>query len=396
MGTKAGVGMSHQRNPVVAGREAAQKALAQAGLEKPDFVFMFASVGYNQQALLKSVRAATGGAPLCGCSGEGVITAAEADESNFSVAVMAISSDELRFSNGVVTGLKNDPVGAGCSVARAVQPELNAETLGLFVFPDGLTINFDRFVDGLEDTLNLDRFLPLWGGTAGENWRFERTYQYYNDEVVSDGVAWALLSGQAQVAWAVNHGCMAMGVEHKVTRSQANIIYEIDGKPALEVLKEYLGDDVLADWGRVVSVFSLGLKAPGYMQDQDEYIIRAMAGGKDDETGSVTIPTEIPEGSSIWLTRRDQEKISQGVERIAQEIKAQLGPNPAKLVFQFDCAGRGKMIFREPQKLELLKMLRQNVDPEAPWLGFYTYAEIGPVRVHNCLHNYTAVIAAIY
>ena len=47
MGTKAGVGMSHHRNPRMAGREAAEKALQQAGVEKPDFVFMFATVGYK-------------------------------------------------------------------------------------------------------------------------------------------------------------------------------------------------------------------------------------------------------------------------------------------------------------------------------------------------------------
>ena len=63
MGIQAGVGMSHHRNPRVAGQEAARQALEQAGVDKPDFVFMFATVGYNQQALLQAVRQATGGAP---------------------------------------------------------------------------------------------------------------------------------------------------------------------------------------------------------------------------------------------------------------------------------------------------------------------------------------------
>jgi hypothetical protein len=66
MGTNAGVGMSHHRNPKIAGREAAERALAAAGINRPDFVFMFASVGYEQRALLDAVRAATGGAPLAG------------------------------------------------------------------------------------------------------------------------------------------------------------------------------------------------------------------------------------------------------------------------------------------------------------------------------------------
>ena len=109
MTIQAGVGMSHHRNPKLAGQEAARQALAAAGVEKPDFVFTFATVGYDQTALVKAIREATGGAPLCGCSGEGVIAGGEADESNFAVGLMAISSDQLRFSHGIVTGLKEDP-----------------------------------------------------------------------------------------------------------------------------------------------------------------------------------------------------------------------------------------------------------------------------------------------
>jgi hypothetical protein len=396
MAIQAGVGMSHHRNPRVAGQEAAEKALAAAGVERPDFVFMFATVGYDQQDLLKVVREAIKGVPLCGCSGEGVIAGAEADESNFSVGVMAISSDQLRFSHGMVTGLKEDPAEAGRAIAEAIQPEVDSDTLALFLFPDGITLNFDRLVAGLEGRLNLDRLLPLVGGTAGDNLAMKRTYQYYNDQVVSDGVAWALLSGGAQIAWAVNHGCIPVGIEHKVTRCEANVIYEIDGRPALEVLKDYVTEDEIENWARAVFTFSFGFKVPGYMQDYDEYVIRGMVGGKDDTTGSITIPTEVSEGTSIWLTRRDYEKLAHGVDRAAEEIKAQLGDNAARLVFQFDCAARGKALLREQQKLQLLETLRGRVGPDVPWLGFYTFGEIAPVGERNYFHNYTVVLMALY
>jgi hypothetical protein len=396
MGIQAGVGMSHHRNPQVAGREAVRQALAAVGIEKPDFVFLFATVGYDQQDLLRAVRAAAGDVPLCGCSAEGVIACGEADESNFAVGVMAIRLDQLRFRHGIVTGLKEDPAKAGRAIAEAIQPEVSSDTLALFLFPDGITLNFDRFLAGMEGQLNLDHPLPLVGGTAADNLAGKRTYQYYNDHVVSDGVAWALLSGQAHIAWAVNHGCIPVGVEYKVTRSEANVIYEIDGRPAMEVVKDYLTEAEIEDWGRVVLTFPFGFKVPGYMQDYDEYIIRGMLGGKDDTTGSVTIPTEAPEGTSIWLTRRDSEKIAKGVERVAEEIKAQLGDNPARLVFQFDCAARGNAILREQQKLQLLEMLRQRVGSEVPWLGLYTFGEIAPVREHHHFHNYTVVLTVIY
>ena len=101
MATKAGVGMSRHHNPSVAGREAAQQALQKAGVAKPDIVIMFASIGYDQRTLLRTVRETTGGASLTGCSAEGTINGDDADESGFSVVVAAISSDKLRWHNGI-------------------------------------------------------------------------------------------------------------------------------------------------------------------------------------------------------------------------------------------------------------------------------------------------------
>ena len=67
-------------------------------------------------------------------------------------------------------------------------------------------------------------------------WR-SPTYQYCDDEVISDGVSYALLSGKAQASWAISHSVIPIGSERIVTRSQGNVIYEIDDKPALEVLR---------------------------------------------------------------------------------------------------------------------------------------------------------------
>src|SRR5919202_5135994 len=100
--------MSRHHNPNVAGREAAEQALEKAGVSKPDFVFMFASIGYDQPSLVRAVRETTGGAPLAGCSAEGTINGEDADESNFSVVVTAISSEELRWHHGLETGLEAD------------------------------------------------------------------------------------------------------------------------------------------------------------------------------------------------------------------------------------------------------------------------------------------------
>src|ERR687889_275394 len=241
MTTRAGVGMSRHHNPNVAGREAAQQALEKAGIVKPDFVFMFGSIGYDQHSLLRAVRETTGGARLSGCSVEGTIAAEDADESNFSVVVTAISSDELEWTNGLATGLSADSRAVGQWVAQELLPHLSADTIGLFVFPDGMsaifdtffTANFDNFLAGLEGSLPSDRFLPLWGGGAGNNFDAGApTYQYCDHEVVTDGVSPALLWGRAGGGGARRRALSQKGGGGRVPRGNGIAIYEMDDNPA--------------------------------------------------------------------------------------------------------------------------------------------------------------------
>jgi hypothetical protein len=398
MATKAGVGMSRHHNPNVAGREAADQALEKAGVSKADFVFMFASINYDQPSLVRAVREITGGVPLAGCSAEGTINGDDADESGFSVVVTAISSDDLHWSNGIETGLEDDPRAVGQRVAQKLLPHLSADTIGLFVFPDGLIDYLAPFFVGLEENLPSDQFLPMWGGGAGNN-NFnvgEPTYQYCDDEVISGGVSYALLSGNARAGWAISHGLVPIGSARTVTRSQENVIFEIDGKPAIEVLKEYLPEGALAedrDWMRYAVSLALTTKAPNYMKDE-EYVVRGVPAVRMAD-GSIIVQTEVPEGTSVWFSSRDKEKITSGFDRMSQQIKEQLGGERPNLVFQFECLTRGKFLFREQEKLQVLKRLRQSVGPEVPWAGFYTSGEIGPVEEHNLRHLYTSVVLAL-
>jgi hypothetical protein len=397
MATKAGVGMSQHHNPSIAGREAAEQALEKAGVDRPDFVFMFATVGYDQHSLLRAVRVATGDAPLTGCSGEGTINGDDADESNFSVVVTAISSEELQWTNGLAAGLKADPRAVGKRVAKELLPHLSSDTIGLFVFPEGRAENFDHFFAGLEENLPSDQFLPLWGGGAGNDLKLGKpTYQYCDDEVITDGVSYALLSGEAHTAWAISHSVIPIGGERIVTRSKGNVIYEIDGKPATDVFKEYLPEDALAanrDWVRYGISLALSFKAPSYMKDE-EYVVRGVPQLSLTD-GSITVQTEVEEGTSIWFSSRDKEKITTGFDRMATQIEEQLAGEKPELVFQFECVTRGKMMFREQEKLQLLRQFRQSLDADVPWVGFYTIGEIGPVDEHNDIHRLASVVLAL-
>jgi hypothetical protein len=89
------------------------------------------------------------------------------------------------------------------------------------------------------------------------------------------------------------------------------------------------------------------------------------------------------------MTRRDYEKIAAGIDRIADEIKATIGNQRPKMVFQFDCSGRGKVVLRDQQKLVASRLSAESPTRRA-LMGLYTYGEIGPVGEHNCFHNFTA------
>jgi hypothetical protein len=222
------------------------------------------------------------------------------------------------------------------------------------------------------------------------------TYQYSDDEVVSDGVAYALLSGEAQAGCAISHSLIPIGGARTVTRSQGNVIYEIDGKPAVEVLKEYLPEHALAedeDWLPNSISLALCFRAPSYIKDE-EYVVRGIPAVRMADE-SITVQTEVQEGTSVWFSSRDKEKVATGLDRMAQQIKEQIGGEKPKLVFQFDCATRGKMMFREKEKLKLLRQFRQSVGPDVTWAGFYAFGEIGPVEEHNNRNLYTAVALAL-
>jgi len=396
MATLVGVGSSDRKNPVEAGSEAALKALERAGISKPDFVFAFATVGYNQEALLRSIREATSGAPLSGCSGEGVITQEMASETNFGVCVMVISSDELRFSNACIKDIGDPAETAGERLAHEISPFLASDSIAFFLMADGLVFNFDSFLAGFEKTLNRESALPIYGGLASDNWVSRRTFQYHDDEAFSEGISCVVMSGNGNVACGVNHGCVPVGTRRTITRSKGNIIYEIDGVPALEALRDYFPEGWERQWNKISLNLCLGFKTPeSIKKGYEEYVIRYMM-GKNDEQGYVTIQSEVKDGTELWLVRRDKELITSGIQKVSRQIHGQLNGARPKFVFQFECVGRGKVVFREQEKIELAQSLWKDFGDDIPWMGLYTYGEIGPIANTNFLHNFTSVIVAVY
>jgi hypothetical protein len=396
MGTSVGVGYSLRRNPVDAGKEAALNALAQGKISSPDLVLVFGTVGYDQQLLIRTIRETTARAPLSGCSGEGIITQGLVAETNFGVCVMAIQSDELRFKNFGIKGLAAGVAGAGERLAAALKPHLDEESFASLLFIDGLVFDFDPFLEAFEKTLGREKPLPVFGGLAADNWATRKTYQYHDDEVFSEGISCVLLSGPGRIASGISHGCVPIGTRRTITRSKGNVIYEIDGVAALEVLKEYVEEGEQSQWNKLALNLCLGFKTAEHLKSEyGDFVVRYIM-DKDDREGCITIQSDVTEGTELWIVRRDKELIREGLQSISKQIKEKAGEKKPKLVLQFECMGRGKVVFREQEKIELLKTLQQDLGCDLPWIGFYTYGEIGPISGYNCIHNFTAVVAAIY
>jgi len=396
MGTAVGVGFSVNKNPHEAGKEAARKALEQSRLQKPDFVFVFATVGYDQQILISAIRETTLGASLSGCSGEGIITQGMAAETNFGVCVMAINSDEMRFDNVCVKDMARGSDSAGEQLAAEIRPFLTADSKACFVFADGLSFDFDPFSRVFEKTLDAERRLPLFGGLSADNGTTKKTYQYHNDQVISQGISSVLMSGAGIVVSGISHGCIPIGTKHTITRSKGNIIYEIDGIRALDALRDYVEEDWKEQWNKVSLNLCLGFKTPEHIKkDYGDYVVRYMV-KKNDEEGYVKIQSDVEDGDEFWIVRRDKELIRNGLQVISRQIKEKSGTRTPKFVLQFECMGRGKVVFREQEKTELIRSLQEQIGENVPWIGFYTYGEIGPVSGYNCIHNFTAVVTAVF
>ena len=396
MAISAGTGSATHPNPMKAAAEAVEAA--EKGIQGPGnrFAIVYSTVAYEQEALIAAVAEKLGDIPFIGCSVEGTIGNEGSHEEGFSLQVCIMSSDTLRFHACHATGLGEDSEKAGRDLGASVKEHIGDDTLGLIALADGLSLNFDRFTAGWKAGAELDRFLPVIGGTAGDDWEFKRTYQYKNGEIMSDAVTAVLISGEGRLAHAVSHGCVPSSRKHTITKAEGNVIQEIDDRPALEVLNDYLDISEQKDWQKAIVNLALGFKAPSELSEQyDEHVIRYIP-VKDEENGFLQINTEVKTGESVWMTRRDYEKIEAGLDKTIAAIKDQLGDEKPQVVLQFDCAGRGKVILPQAKKDALITRLQAGLGGTPAWSGFHSYGELGPVNERNYFHNFTAVIAAIY
>lgn len=391
--TRAATGRSLDDRSDIAGTEAAEAALAALGDAEPKLAVVFASADHEHADLLDSVRNVLPNVPIVGCSGEGIIVANDSTEALSAAAVMLIASERIRFETFLIENYADDPSGAGARLASLVNERID-DARCLCVLPDGLLGNCTALLDSLHK--GLSRYVPVVGGAAADAMTFQRTFQYFDTQVVSGGLVAFLVSGDVDVEVAVSHGCTPIGLERQVTSSDAGWIREIDNQPAWTVFKEYLAEDsedLNAD-GIVHLCIGEPLRDAG--ESYDPYVIRTPL-QLDKETGALFFPGGgLTEGSAVQLTRRDAEKIRQSARECATGLRESHGGRTPDLVLQFDCAGRGRILWGACAAGEIVEPLRQSLGATTPWIGFHTYGEIAPIAGRPYYHNYTVALCAIY
>ncbi len=404
MATKVGVGESKRTDSFEAGSEAARIALNRAGIDKCNFVFLHATAGYNQPELLMGVRSITGDTPLSGCSGEGIITQAGPEgEVIFTQAgtkkgidaagVMVISSDEIKFVNYAGKDLKYDSKKAGEKIGRKIVKDNIEKPRVLMMYLDGLTVNVKEFFHGIDTVVQ--KPLVFCGGLAADDFTYSNTYQYHNDHVLSDAASCVLISGDAKIELGVSHGCYPIGLEKTITKRKSNTVYEINHEPIWSFFKQYLDPDMEEFNNEVNTFIGLGeILSQDLTTEYDNHIIRSPVSQNPD--GSLNFATEIDEGTHVHLIRRDADKISMNAKKVAERIKARLGDKKPIAVLHIDCSGRGKMFFGNDVKEKGINVIQNVLGKDIPWLGFYSYGEISPIKNINYFHNHTVVLCVIY
>jgi hypothetical protein len=394
MSLKVGVGKSQEPDGFEAGAEAAQKAMAAGGLESVDFVLVTATIGFEHKDLLAGVRSVTKDAQLVGCSGLGVITQDGPDETLRRVVVTAFSSKTVRFKAAKASGLKSDSYKVGEELASQLNADWPDKAKVMLLFTDGLTVNPVKLFAGLED--HLESHLPFVGGTAGETFANQHTFQYFNDEVLEDSAVAVILAGEFEFDFGVSHGSVSMGITRTITKAEGNHVYEIDGKPAFDVFKELLGDDITELNATTVNGLSFGVETPKELHgDYEDYMVRIPL-VLDKTDNSIYMSAEWPVGTKVAVCQRDPERVVRRSTEISTKLKDRHAGKEPAFVLHFECAGRSKSLIGAETAEQDVKVTQEVLGRKTPWFGLYTYGEIAPIKDKNEYHNWTSVVFAMY
>ncbi|NIJ55295.1 FIST signal transduction protein [Dyadobacter arcticus] len=316
-----------------------------------------------------------------GCSTAGEIA-------NVSVRDHTIIITGILFENTLVKSAKialNEIQFSSVEAGRQLVEQFPKEGLRhIFVVSDGLKVNGTDLVKGM--TEGLDSEVTLTGGLAGDGSHFQKTVIVEPDgTVTTESVAAVGFYGESlSIGFGSRGGWDSFGLDRRVTRSKENILFEIDGEPALDLYKSFLGD-------KAKDLPASGLLFPLSMRDSEDRapVVRTILGINEMDK-SLTFAGDIPEGSFVRLMKANNDRLITGAEEAAHAASEGLKNDP-EFALLVSCVGR-KLVLKQMVEEEVECVSEVLADPVIT--GFYSYGELAPFNRNSLceLHNQTMTI----
>jgi hypothetical protein len=329
---------------------------------------------------LAALREALPLAVIVGCSTAGQILGEAVSPAPLVVAVAHFAQVQPVAAWASLTDA-DDALHLGRTLGERLQDGVEGQAPHtVFVLADGVHINGTALVDGLGEALP---GIGISGGLAGDGERFERTWVYADGAAREDAVAAvALCGGSLEVGFGSAGGWEGFGPYRLVSRSDGNVLHELDGRPALTLYKEYLGDR--ADHLPASALlFPLLIRSP----EGDVELVRTIL-GVDEDRLTMTFAGDVPEGWSARLMRTTLDRLIDAAGVAAEGATG--NPEPPDLVVAVSCVGRRLVLGqRTDEEVELAASV---VGPNSMVVGFYSYGEISPATGVSEVHNQTMTI----
>lgn len=317
---------------------------------------------------------------VVGCSTAGEILAGTVSDDTVTVGVTRFDHTTLRVARAQLPTAA-DSYGCGTEMAS----KLAAEDLrGVLVFAPGLDVNGSELVRGL--TAGLPDGVVITGGLSGDGARFTRTW-VLSDGRPTTGVATAVgfYGSRISIGLGSRGGWVGFGPERTVTRSMGNVLYELDGRPALELYKSYLGE-------LAAKLPGSGLRFPLALRESEtteRQLVRTVL-AVDESAQSMTFAGDIPQGWCAQLMRASSDQLLDGAEEAAVAAAPDATAEPV-LAVAISCVGR-RMVLGEGADEEVEATLG-SLPVGSAQIGFYSYGELSPVASGPCeLHNQTMTL----
>jgi hypothetical protein len=377
MAIKVGIGLGTERDLRTAIQNAVKQAKTHLSSEKFDLAVVFSTTKFANPAVLKALHILLGGVNIVGCSSLGIISNQGIFKHGLGLMLLSLPEHAYCHTAFVKNIGTKPPTDAGGELGEKLLHGLKSipRDFGV-IFSDGLMRDSSSFLYGLKERMGWS--FPLAGACASDNFEFRRTYAYFNEEVESNAACGILWGGKLNFGMGIKHGLKPLGQPRTVTKSVGNIIYEIDGKPAALIYKEYFDYDIFRlknELKRLSIMYPIGV----YLAGETECLLRNIVSLEDD--AALVCQGYVPEGSIMRLMIGTKESCLEATAEALEEVKGRLLGRPMSFVFVFDSISRYMLLGRQAG-LEL-EIIKKSLGKETPILGMYTYGEQAPLKAIN-------------